>query len=337
MIIVLKSAATVETTAELIELIASKGLKPLHMPGTERTVIGALGDPRALAELDLANHAIVESVRHILAPYKLVTREFHPHDTLVKLGPVLVGGGRFVVGAGPIRAGSDAVTGLHARELATAGVRLFRCADSFSSLSTYLDPSEDNRDYLTICSAARDAGLPSIVEVREMADVPIAAQQADALELRRLGEPRLLNAVAHANKCVLLARGASDTLEQLLLAAERIVAQGNPSVILCERGTCSFDQALPRVTDFGAVAWLKQHTHLPVMLDPAHSAGSDLLVPALTAAALAVGADGVFVNSVTTAGVGTTRAGSGLDASALYKLLTNLRALAVQLGKECAE
>jgi 3-deoxy-7-phosphoheptulonate synthase len=337
MIIVLKSTATAETIAELSAIIASKGLKPLHMPGTERTVIGALGDPRVLAELDLAHHAMVESVKHILAPYKLVTREFHSHDTLIQLGPVLIGGGRFIVGAGPIRAGSPVATSMQARELAAAGIQLFRCADSYRLLSTYLDPSEDTRDYLTICEAARGAGLPSIVEVCEMADVAIAAKHADALELRRLSEPRLLNAVAHTNKCVVLARGPSDTLEQLLLAAERIIAQGNPSVILCERGTCSFDQALPNTTDFGAIAWLKQHTHLPVMLDPAHSAGSELLVPALTLAALAVGADGVFVNSIATPSADATSAGSGLDRNALYKLMMNLRSLAVQLGKEFAQ
>jgi 3-deoxy-7-phosphoheptulonate synthase len=249
----------------------------------------------------------------------------------------LIGGGRFVVGAGPLRIGSMAATELHARELAAAGVRLFRCADSFRSLSTYLDPSEDNRDYLTICDAARKAGLPSVVEVREMADIGIAATHADALELRRLDDPRLLNAVARANKCVVLARGPSDSLEQLLLAAERIVAQGNPSVILCERGTCSFDGALPRVTDFGAVAWLKQQTHLPVMLDPAHSAGSDSLAAALTAAALAVGADGVFLNSAAATGGGTPSAGSGLDANALCQLLKHLRSLAAQFGKECPQ
>jgi 3-deoxy-7-phosphoheptulonate synthase len=328
---------TAEGIAELSELIASKGLKPLHMPGTERTVIGALGDPRALAELNITDHAMVESVKHILAPYKLVTREFHPHDTLIRLGSVLIGGGRFVVGAGPIRAGSTVATARQAHELASAGVKLFRCADSYRLLSTYLDPNEDTRDYVTICEAARSEALPSIVEVREMADVPVAAQHADALELRRLSEPRLLNAVAHANKCVVLARGPSDTLEHLLLAAERIIAQGNPNVILCERGTCSFDQALPRSTDFGAVAWLKHHTHLPVMLDPAHSAGSDSLVPALVIAALAVGADGVFVNSVATGGVAATSTGSGLNANALYKLMVDLRSLAMQLGKELAQ
>jgi len=297
MIIVLKPEATRSVAEEILARIGALGLKPLHMPGTERVVLGALGDERILERLHLENHPMVESVQRVLAPYKLVSREMHSHDTLVDLGGVTVGGGSFVVIAGPcavesrdqMRRTAEAVRGAGAAALRGGAFKPRTSPYAFQGLG---------REGLELLREAADAtGLPCVTEVVEVADVELVERFADAFQCgaRNMQNFRLLKALGRSRKPVILKRGMAARIEDLLLAAEYILAEGNPAVILCERGIKTFETATRNTLDLNAVPFIKSRSHLPVIVDPSHGTGLRDLVAPMARAAAACGADGLLI------------------------------------------
>lgn len=297
MIIVLKPEATRAAAEEILGRIASLGLKPLHMPGTERVVLGALGDERVLERLHLDSHPMVESVQRVLAPYKLVGREMHPHDTLVDLGGVTVGGGRFVVIAGPCAVESRDQMLRTAAQVRTAGAAALRGGAFKPRTSPYAFQGL-GREGLEILREAADAtGLPCVTEVVEVADVELVERYADAFQCgaRNMQNFRLLKELGRSRKPVILKRGMAARIEDLLLAAEYILAEGNPRVILCERGIKTFETATRNTLDLNAVPFIKTRSHLPVIVDPSHGTGLRELVAPMARAAAACGADGLLI------------------------------------------
>lgn len=297
MIIVLKPGTPDETTQELLAGIADKGLKPLHLPGAERVVLGALGDERVLAELRLENHPVVESVKPILAPYKLVGRELHPDDSIVKLGNLEIGGAGFAVIAGPCSVETAAQTLASARAAKDAGAGAIR-AGAFKPRTSPYDFSGHGEEGLRILRSVGDElGLPIVTEVMDAADVELVADHADALQIgaRNMQNYTLLRAVGRARKPVLLKRGMSARIDELLLAAEYLLAGGNEEVVLVERGIRTFETATRNTLDLNAIPYIKQRSHLPVLVDPSHGTGvRDFVIPMALAAA-ACGADGLLV------------------------------------------
>ena len=297
MIIVMKPGASQHAVDQLLHRIEASGLKPLHMPGAERVVLGALGDERILAELALDADPNVESVKPILAPYKLVSRELHPHDTIVRIGDASFGGGRFGLIAGPCAVEDEAQLLASALAAKRAGARVLRAGAYKPRTSPYAFQGLGTDGLVLLEQVGREVGLPVVTEVIESGDVEIVARHADALQVgaRNMQNFALLKAVGRAGKPVVLKRGMSAKVEDLLLAAEYVLAAGNDQLILCERGIRTFETATRNTLDLAAVPLLKAKSHLPVIVDPSHGTGIRDLVTPMALAAAAAGADGLMV------------------------------------------
>ena len=297
MIIVLKPDAPPDTARELLRQIEEKGLKPLHLPGDERVVLGALGNERVLAELHLESHPMVESVKPILAPYKLVSRELQPEDSVVNFGALAIGGKGFAVIAGPCAIEDEAQLRNSAKAAHAAGARALR-AGAYKPRTSPYDFQGLGEDGLKLLrEVADELTLPIVTEVMDPGDVDLVATYADALQIgaRNMQNFALLRAVGRAGKPVLLKRGMAARIDELLLAAEYLLAEGNDQVVLCERGIRTFETATRNTLDLNAIPYIKRKTHLPVIVDPSHGTGMrDLVIPMALAAA-ACGADGLLV------------------------------------------
>jgi 3-deoxy-7-phosphoheptulonate synthase len=297
MIIVMKPEATRETVDQLLGRIAAKGLTPLHMPGSERVVLGALGDERVLAELALDAEPMVESVKPILSPYKLVSRELHPHDSIVSIGGASFGGGRFGLIAGPCAVESEEQLLASAKAAKAGGARVLRAGAYKPRTSPYSFQGHGPDGLKLLAEVGRELDMPIVTEVVESADVDLVATHADALQVgaRNMQNFALLKAVGRSGKPVVLKRGMAAKVEDLLLAAEYVLAAGNSQLILCERGIRTFETATRNTLDLAAVPLLKAKSHLPVLVDPSHGTGKRELVIPMALAAAAAGADGVMV------------------------------------------
>ena len=297
MIIVLKPEADKAVADDLLGKISSLGLKPLYMPGAERVVLGALGDERVLDQLHLDSHPMVESVQRILAPYKLVSREMHPHDTIVEIGGVQVGGAKFVVIGGPCAVESAEQMRKTASAVKQAGAAALRGGAYKPRTSPYSFQGLGEDGLRILRDVAREMGMPSITEVVEVADVELVEQYADAFQCgaRNMQNFRLLKALGQSRKPVILKRGMAAKVEDLLMAAEYILSEGNPNVILCERGIQTFETATRNTLDLNSVPLIKQKSHLPILVDPSHGTGIRELVGPMAKAAAACGADGLLI------------------------------------------
>ena len=302
MIIVMKPDASPDHVAALLERIEAKGLKALHMPGAERVVLGALGDERVLAELQLEADPMVESVKPILAPYKLVSRELQAHDTIVRIGAAgnggaSFGGGRFGLIAGPCAVENEAQLLGSAKAAKAAGASVLRAGAYKPRTSPYAFQGLGVEGLKLLEQVGREVGLPVVTEVIESGDVEIVARHADALQVgaRNMQNFALLKAVGRAGKPVILKRGMSAKVEDLLMAAEYVLASGNDQLILCERGIRTFETATRNTLDLAAVPVIKAKSHLPVIVDPSHGTGIRDLVTPMALAGAAAGADGLMV------------------------------------------
>lgn len=298
MIIVLKPGVTKDDTDKILQQIEQSGCKPLYLPGTERVVLGAIGDERVLERLHLASNPAVESVTPILAPYKTVSREMHPHDTRVALGSSLtIGGERFAVIAGPCAVESREQMHEAAELVKAAGAMALRGGAFKPRTSPYSFQGLGVEGLKILKEVSRRTGLPTVTEVVDTADVAVVAEHVDALIVgaRNMQNFSLLKAVGECRKPVILKRGMSAKMSEFLMAAEYILSQGNGDVILCERGIRSFDSYTRNTLDLSAIPYIKQKSHLPILVDPSHGTGVRSLVAPMARAAAAVGADGIIV------------------------------------------
>ena len=297
MIIVLKAGTSEKIAQELLQQIEDKGLKPLYLPGDERTVLGALGDERVLASLNFDAHPAVDSVKPILSPYKQVSRELHPEDTRVNVNGVTIGGDNFVVIAGPCAVESREQIVDIAKEIKSAGGNLLRGGIFKPRTSPYSFQGLGEPGLDLLIDAGRESQLGTVTEVTDVSEVGFLKDKVSMLQIgaRNMQNFRLLKVAGESNMPILLKRGMSATIEELLLAAEYITSTGNNNVVLCERGIRTFETATRNTLDLNAVALLKQKTHLPVIVDPSHGTGVRELVIPMSKAAVACGADGIIV------------------------------------------
>ena len=338
MIIVLKREATEETAKEILGRIEEKGLKPLYMPGSERVVLGALGDERVLAELALDSHPMVESLKPILSPYKLVSREIHPHDTVVKVGSAAIGGRGFAVIAGPCAVETEDRLLGSCRAAKAAGAVALRAGAYKPRTSPYSFQGHGPEGLTILRKVGAELGLPVITEVMDTADVDLVVEHADALQVgaRNMQNFSLLKAVGKAGKPVVLKRGMAARVEDLLLAAEYLMAEGNEQVILCERGIRTFETAMRNTLDLNAVAYMKQKTHLPVIVDPSHGTGiRDLVIP-MSLAAAACGADGLLVEMHENPAEAWSDGAQSLYPHEFAQLMDSLKPVVAAVGREMA-
>ena len=298
MIIVLKSGATETEVADVCRRITAMGYSPHTIRGALRTVIGAVGDDRGKERLrSLESIACVESVTPILKPYKLASREVRQESTEVRVGDVTIGGRSIVVMAGPCSVESRLQLLDSAAAVKAGGARILRGGAFKPRTSPYAFQGLEDEGLKLLAEAKRETGLPIVTEVMEPEKVDLVAEYADVLQIgaRNVQNFSLLRRVGEIGKPVLLKRGLSSSLDELLMAADYVLKEGNPNVILCERGIRTFETATRFTLDLSAIPWLKIHTHLPVIVDPSHASGDRRLVEPLSRAAAAVGADGIIV------------------------------------------
>ncbi len=335
MIIVLKPNATKEDADEILHQIASLGLKPLYMPGTERTVLGALGNERVLGKLHLESHPLVEHVTPILTPYKLVGREVHPADTVIKIGGVAVGGKRFTVIAGPCAVESREQMLATAQAVKEAGAHCLRGGAYKPRTSPYSFQGLGVEGLEILHDVSEKTGLPAITEVVEVGDVAEVEDYAAAFQVgaRNMQNFRLLKRLGQSRKPVILKRAMSALVDDLLLAAEYIVSEGNPHVILCERGIRTFETATRNTLDLNAIPHIKQHSHLPVIVDPSHGTGVREYVAPMAKAAAACGADGLLIEVHHNPKAALSDGQQSLNPGQFAQLMQELRSLLETVGR----
>jgi 3-deoxy-7-phosphoheptulonate synthase len=298
MIISMKLHSTKEEIEQVCERIRDFGYKIHAIEGEERVVIGAVGtgDTTACLESVEAMPQVEKAVR-ISAPYKFVSKEYRAERTRIRVEDCEIGGDEFIVMAGPCSVESEKQIMQAAEGVARAGAKLLRGGAFKPRTSPYDFQGLEEEGLKLLAKAKRATGLGIITEVMSDRDVDLVAEYADILQIgaRNMQNFALLKTLGKCSRPVLLKRGMSSTLKELLMSAEYVVAHGNPNVILCERGIRTFETATRNTCDIAAVAALNELTHLPVILDPSHATGKRSLVPALARAAVAIGADGLIV------------------------------------------
>jgi len=298
MLIVMHHKATTKQIEAITKAVKAMGLIAAPIPGGERTAIGVLGNKGYVDDTTIRDLPGVSQVIHVSKPYKLVSRDFHPKNTIVKVGNVEIGEGkRPVMVAGPCAVESEAQILKTARAVKKAGADLLR-GGAFKPRTgphTFQGLREEGLRLLVM--AREETGLPIVTEVMSPDTVGLVAASADLLQIgaRNMQNFDLLREVGKIKKPVLLKRGMSATLEEFLAAAEYILAEGNPNVILCERGIRTFETATRNTLDLSIVPLIKEISHLPIMVDPSHATGKRSLVAPMSKAALVSGAHGVLV------------------------------------------
>ncbi len=297
MIVVMKKEATPTDVEHMVQRIESLGLKAHVIVGTERTVIAAVGDDRKTHKESLESGPGVAEVMPILAPYKVASLEVKREPTTVRAGSLTVGNGTIGVIAGPCSVESESQILSTAKAVKAAGATALR-GGAFKPRTSPYSFQGLKEEGLKLLSAAREAtGLAVVTEVVATEDVALVARYADVLQVgaRNMQNYRLLEAVGETDRPVLLKRGPSATIDELLLAAEYILNAGNPNVMLCERGIRTFETHTRFTLPLATVVYLHTRTHLPVVVDPSHGTGHTYLVGRMAAASVAAGADGLIM------------------------------------------
>jgi 3-deoxy-7-phosphoheptulonate synthase len=298
MLIVMSHNATTANIDAVVRAVAEMGFTAAPIPGRERTAIGVLGNQGYVDDSKILELPGVQQVIHVSKPYKLVSRDFHPEDTIVDVKGVRVGQGcRPVVVAGPCAVESEEQIVKTALFVKQSGAAMLR-GGAFKPRTgphTFQGLREEGLKLLAV--AGRESGLPIVTEVMSPDNVGLVAEYADLLQVgaRNMQNFDLLREVGKIRKPVLLKRGMSATVEEFLAAAEYILAEGNDQVILCERGIRTYETATRNTLDLAVVPLIKEMSHLPIMVDPSHATGKRSLVPPMTLAALVAGANGVLV------------------------------------------
>ena len=297
MIIVFKSDATKQQIDHLVEKVHALGLKPMVSRGTERTIVGVIGAEDALRVQPLEVFPGVEKVMPVLKPYKLVSREFKPESTLVKVGDLTVGGKAVVLMAGPCSIESRHRLLETAKAVKLAGARILRGGAFKPRTSPYSFQGLGEEALKYLRDPSKATGMKVITELMDVRDLDLVERYADIIQIgaRNMQNYNLLREVGQSKKPVLLKRGLSATITEFLLSAEYVLSQGNFNVMLCERGIRAFDDQTRFTLDLNAVPVIKKLSHLPVVVDPSHATGYWDLVAPMAKAAVAAGADGLLI------------------------------------------
>ena len=298
MIVVMRRDAKEQDIEHMIKQVETLGLKPTVLRGTERTVIAAIGDERGAANLGvLESGPGVDEVLPVLAPYKIASLETKSEPTVVRAGSLTVGGSNLGIIAGPCSVESEEQIVASARAIKKSGATALRGGAFKPRTSPYSFQGLKESGLKMLATARAETGLAVVTEVVAAEDVELVGEFADVLQIgaRNMQNYRLLEAVGKSHRAVLLKRGPSATMEELLLAAEYILDAGNQQVMLCERGIRTFEAHTRFTLPLASVPYLQAKTHLPVVVDPSHGTGHTPLVAALARAAIAAGADGLII------------------------------------------
>lgn len=339
MIVVLDPACSLKEKAAVVRFVEQNGGRLLVSVVGDETHIGLIdAEAQALAG-DIEQMPGVASIKAIAPPYPHVSREHQPGPTEVRVGDVVIGGREVIVMAGPCSVESDQQLEAVGRAVAEAGARMLRGGAFKPRTSPYSFQGLGEQGLALLARVGYETGMPVVTEVVAPEDIELVAGHADMLQIgaRNMQNFRLLSEVGAQERPVLLKRGISSTVEELLLAAEYVVSAGNSRVVLCERGIRTFETATRNTLDISAVPVLKQRTHLPVVVDPSHAAGERSLVPHLARAGLAAGADGLLVEVHDNPDVALSDGKQSLTPDGFGEMMAGLRAIAAAMDRSVSD
>lgn len=296
MIAILKHGTTPEQTQHLVQWLKRLDLDVHISQGKEVTILGLIGDTSRVDMDLLSSLEIVDSVKRVSEPFKQVNRKFHPNDSIIQVGNAKIGGGYFAMIAGPCSVESEEQIISVAQSVKDSGAEILRGGAFKPRTSPYAFQGMGSEGLRLLMLAKQATGLPICTELMNQSHLDLFAD-VDVIQIgaRNMQNFDLLKEVGKTRKPILLKRGLANTLQELLMSAEYIMSEGNPNVILCERGIRTYETFTRNTLDLSAVPVLHQLTHLPVVVDPSHATGKSALVPPMAAAAAAAGADGIMV------------------------------------------
>jgi 3-deoxy-7-phosphoheptulonate synthase len=336
MIVVMKQNAAQSQIERVTERVEELGLRTHLSQGEERTIIGIIGDERPVNLEMFERMDGVERVIRVLQPFKLASRDFRPEDTVVTVNGTKIGGRQVVVMAGPCAVEDRVQMREAAQSIKEAGVQILRGGAFKPRTSPYSFQGLGQEGLEILVEVSEEFGLAIVTEVMAPEDVPLVAAHADILQIgtRNMQNYALLHAVGESGKPVLLKRGMMSTLQELLMSAEYVLSHGNHRVMLCERGIRTFETYTRNTFDINAIPALKGLTHLPVVADPSHGTGKWELVPAVSKAAVAAGADGLIVEVHPHPSRAMSDGAQSLKPEAFARLVNELREVAHAVGRE---
>ena len=297
MVIILRDNPDQKQIEALVSWLKDKNLDVHIIKGADQTIIGLIGDTSKIDMDSIKTMEIVEDVKRIQEPYKNVNRKFHPDDTIVDIAPgIKIGGGNFQVMAGPCSVEGSAQVLSIARAVKKAGADILRGGAFKPRTSPYAFQGLGAEGLEILKAAKRETGMPIVSEIMDISKLPLF-EDVDIIQVgaRNMQNFELLKELGRTRKPILLKRGLSSTIQELLMSAEYIMAGGNSQIILCERGIRTFETATRNTLDISAVPVLKELSHLPVIVDPSHGTGNARLVKPMAMAAVAAGADGLII------------------------------------------
>ncbi len=335
MIIVCKSGLGKKEIQHIIDEIEKRDLKPVPLYGTKRTVIAVIGDKRLEEIRNLESLRGVEKVMRVMSPYKLAAKEDHP-KTVIDLGNgVKIGGDKIVVMGGPCSVEENGSQAETCRLLKEIGVDVQRGGAFKPRTSPYSFQGLGEEGLKIMDAVRKETGMLIVTEVMDVRQVELVAKYADILQIgtRNMQNFNLLSEVGKTKKPVLLKRGLAATIDEWLGAAEYILSQDNPNVMLCERGIRTFETATRSTLDISVIPVLRQRTHLPIVIDPSHAAGNRDYVPALCKAAIAAGADGLIIEAHTDPEKALSDGKQTISVETFAKLMPLLDKIAKAVGR----
>jgi 3-deoxy-7-phosphoheptulonate synthase len=338
MLIVMKQGASAEEVDGVVERVRSLGLTPHAIPGAQRTAIGITGNKDGLEGSPFEGLPGVREVIRVSQPFKLVSREVKPDDTVIDVGGVLLGGKAIAVMAGPCSVESREQILAAAHAVKAAGARFLRGGAFKPRTSPYEFQGLGEAGLKLLAEAREQTGLKVVTEVMDPDDLPMCVEYADVLQLgaRNMQNFSLLKKLGGVKKPILLKRGPSATIREWLMAAEYVVAHGNYQVALCERGIRTFETATRNTLDLNAVPVLKALTHLPVVVDPSHGIGIRAHVPAMARAGIAAGADAIIVEVHPQPERALSDGQQSLTPAEFEELMRQVRVIAGAIGRAIA-
>ncbi|HCB92531.1 MAG TPA: 3-deoxy-7-phosphoheptulonate synthase [Selenomonas sp.] len=335
MIIVMSPGATKENLDRVQQKLTQLGLRAHLSEGEDRTIVGVIGDKKTIANLQMNMMEGVEKTVRITEKYKLVSRDFHPNDTVVDVGGVKIGGDHIVVMAGPCAVESEEQLREAAREVKAGGADFLRGGAFKPRTSPYDFQGLAEKGLKMLRDAADAEGLKVITEIVDRDDIALMGDYTDVFQVgaRNMQNFQLLKAIGKTSKPVMLKRGLSATISEWLNAAEYIMDGGNESVILCERGIRTYETFTRNTLDLSAVAAVKELSHLPVVVDPSHGTGRWQMVRPMARAAVAAGADGLIIEVHPHPEVALSDGDQSLTPKNFVRLMGEVRAIAKLMGK----
>ncbi|HHX60809.1 MAG TPA: 3-deoxy-7-phosphoheptulonate synthase [Epulopiscium sp.] len=335
MIIVMKPNSTEEHIQAVIDRIESKGLSPHISQGSQVTIIGVVGDKTLLPDGYFRSLSGVEKVVSVTESYKLANKKFHPEPSIVKIGNLEIGGKEIIVMGGPCAIESKEQLMESAMAVKNGGGHMLRGGAYKPRTSPYAFQGLEEEGLRYMADARSKTGLMTICEVTSIVAVEAAVKYVDCLQVgaRNMQNYELLKAIGKTQTPVLLKRGLSATIDEWLNAAEYIMSEGNLNVILCERGIRTFETSTRNTLDISAVPIIKSKSHLPIVVDPSHASGVLEYIPALSAAAIAAGADGLIIEVHPDPAHALSDGPQSLTPEAFTTLMANLRPIAEAVGR----